>query len=104
MGLDTHTTLGSAIRASRKTRSVTLRKFAQQMGISASLLSLIEQDAHHPTTELVQRMARSLGADADHWCSLIGKLAPDTEERLAKLAKKDPKFFRTLIGRATGGL
>ena len=92
-------TLGSAIRSARKGRGITLRKFAKEMEISAGLLSMIEQDAHVPPAELIAKCAKALQADADLWCGLAGKLTPTAEKSLARLARKDPLFFRRLIGK-----
>lgn len=103
MALDTSKSLGAAIRLARKARGLTLRGLATDVGVSASLLSLLEQDAHVPPNELIVRIAGHLDGDPDLWCGLAGKITPDTEQRLARIAKGDPKFFRTMIERLGGG-
>lgn len=102
MGLDSSKTFGEVVRAARKNRGATLRAFAAELTISSSLLSLIEQDAHIPPKELIVRMATALEEDADVWCGMVGKLTPSAERSLARLARKDPKFFRGMLERLGG--
>jgi len=103
MGLDScHTLLGTAIRAARNRQEITLRAFAGKMQISASLLSLIEQDEHVPPKELIVRIAMALGENADFWCGLAGKVTPEVEKSLARMARRDPQFFRTVLHRIGG--
>lgn len=78
---------------------VTLRGFASCVNVSASLLSLIENDRHMPDKELVCRMASQLGEDADRWCAAIGKITPTAEKSIAKLVMEDPVVFRRLVGK-----
>ncbi len=92
-------TLGQHIVAERKKQSKTLRKLAAEVNVSPALLSLIERDKHQSSKEVVVRLAMALNSDADRWCALIGKITPDAENQLAKLAENDPVFFRNMVSR-----
>ena len=57
-------TLGSEIRRLRGLSNVTLRRFAQRVGVSAPHLSDIERNRRRPSRELLRRIAgefRSVG-------------------------------------------
>jgi transcriptional regulator with XRE-family HTH domain len=72
------------------------------VGVSPALLSLTEQDKHVPPKELIVKLAQLLGGDADQWCGMAGKITPKAEAHLAKMAKDDPMFFRSMINRKGG--
>ena len=88
------TRLGDVIRARRAEARKTLRSTARESRISASLLSLIEQNKHVASRQVIERLATVLDADADRWCGLAGKITAEAEESLAKLARERPEFFR----------
>jgi transcriptional regulator with XRE-family HTH domain len=76
-----------------------LRPTAHELGISPGLLSLIERDRHRPRKQLIARIARLLGEDADDWCALAGVVSPQTEAMIAKVAREKPLFFRQMMDR-----
>lgn len=79
-------------------RKLTLREFAGEVGISVSLLSLIERGEHDPKPELIAEMAEKLGLDADGLCSLAGRLTPEDERLAARLARQDLTLYRQMMG------
>ena len=89
--------LGTRIVGKRREKCDTLRHVAAEAGISPALLSLIERDRHKPSPQIIVRLATVLGGDADEWCGLLGKMTPDTESELARIASKDPVFFRSMV-------
>ena len=90
-------TLGQLVVAARRSRRKTLRSLAREVDISAALLSLIERDKHRPPSRVITRLAGALGGDADQWCGLAGRIAPDIEANLAGLAKEDPESYRLFL-------
>ena len=99
------TTLGQDLVARRREKGMTLRGVAREIGVSASLLSLIEQNKHTPSRNLLVNLAELLDADADRWCALAGTITPQAEAALAVLAREDPegyRFLRTLVERRNG--
>ena len=102
MGLNDHRTFGTRVREARLAKSITLRELARRLGISAAFQTLIEQDRNIPTSELIERTSKELELDANELCGLVGKLTPDVERTLSKVARTDPKFFRTLVERIGG--
>jgi transcriptional regulator with XRE-family HTH domain len=91
--------LGKTIHDARRAQKKTLRTVALDLGISASLLSLIEQDKHVPPKQLIAKLADYLRGEADLWCALAGQLSPETEASFAKIARDDPIFFRQMLNR-----
>jgi transcriptional regulator with XRE-family HTH domain len=71
-------TFGQILREARLAKGITLRKFAEMVGISPSYLSQVEQDnVAPPTAERVKTMATLLGANADEWTALAGRVPED---------------------------
>lgn len=100
------TSLGGHIVAHRHAKHLTLRAVAEKLKVSAALLSMIERKGHKPKRELIVQLAEVLDADADYWCSLAGRVTPESEATFAELAREDPdayRLFRTLAGRERQG-
>ncbi len=76
----------------------TLRGTAAEAKISPSLLSLVVQDKHVPSRKVIVALATTLNSDRDHWCGLAGRISPEAEATLAKIASEQPEFFRNLKG------
>ena len=72
------------------------------MNVSPALLSLIEQGRHMPGKDLIVELAKLYGADADRWCGMVGTITPEAEQSLARVAKEDPQFFRSMVNRLGG--
>lgn len=54
-------TLGNAIKLIRTARNITQRKLAEQLGVSANYLSLIESNKRDPSLAFLNRLAAQLG-------------------------------------------
>src|SRR5699024_3487330 len=80
-------TFGETLREMRLAKNVSLRKFAEKVGVSPTYLSQVEQNnADPPTAERVQKMAEILGANADELIALAGRVPDD----LPKIIQKQP--------------
>ena len=98
--------LGQDIVRRRGEVRMTLRATAAKIGVSASLLSMIEQGKHVPSPKMIVKLAQLLGADPDGWCALAGRVTPEAEAALAELAREDPegyRFLRTRVVRRGAG-
>lgn len=80
----------------RREQRLTLRALSAKAGLSAALLSMIEQDDHTPPKQTIEAIARALSADVDLWCGLAGTVSSESERTFAKLAAEDPLYFRRL--------
>lgn len=85
---------GEMIREMREAQGLGLRVAAERLGISPAYLSRIERGRERPPKpELVKRMARLLGGDAD----LLFRLAESTDPDIAEfvnLVPNVPEFLR----------
>ncbi|MDR2432080.1 MAG: XRE family transcriptional regulator [Candidatus Margulisbacteria bacterium] len=58
--------LGEIIRATRKEKSITLRKLAKDIGVSPSFISQVEQNKAAPSVDSLTRIARVLGVNTSY--------------------------------------
>jgi len=92
-------TFGQVLREARLAKGITLRKFAEMVGISPTYLSQVEQDnVDPPTAERVHKMANLLGASADEWTALAGRVPED----LPAIIQKQPTAMPELLREASG--
>lgn len=92
-------TFGQVLRETRLAREYTLRKFAEMAGVSPTYLSQVEQDnVDPPTAERVKTMADLLGANADEWISLAGRLPEDLPHIIHKEPIRMPELLREASG------
>lgn len=71
-------TFGQVLRETRLAKGITLRKFAEMVGISSTYLSQVEQgNVDPPTVERTHTMAALLGANLDEWTALAGRVPTD---------------------------
>lgn len=91
-------TLGEKISQERKKQGVSLRKFAQKLGISASYLVDIEKDRRLANKALLQTIADML----DIPVSAFDEFSPDMPKQVKKWIEKNPLVSRILnfLGRA----
>jgi transcriptional regulator with XRE-family HTH domain len=88
---------GDAIREMREAQSLGLRVAAERLSISPAYLSRIERGRERPPKpELVKRIARLLGGDADLLFRLAQSTDPDIAEFL-NVVPNVPEFLRTAI-------
>lgn len=85
------TQIGTYLRLARQHKGYTLRKTAQQVGISASYLSRLESgDEKCPPSEaLLRRFSVELDVDLDGLCQLAGRVPADV---LALLVAEPGRF------------
>lgn len=92
-------TFGQVLREARLAKGITLRKFAEMVGISPTYLSQVEQDnVDPPTAERVKTMAELLGANSDEWIALAGRLPVDLPGIIQKQPTKMPELLREVSG------
>lgn len=60
-----HGSFGSALKAARKQQGITLRLLASKVGVSASMLSMIENNSARPSVATLYRITRELGISLD---------------------------------------
>ena len=90
---------GRRIRKLRKKSGTSLRKFAEEMDMSAAYLSRIETGKFPPPAEdKIIAMADSLGSDRDELLALAGKVSSDVEKVLVENSPWLPALVRGIGG------
>lgn len=90
---------GEYIRKLRDDKEITLRKFAQMVGISATYLSKVERgEFPAPAEDKVKAMAKILGINADELLGLAGKVASDLPDIIRENPEEMATFLRTMSG------
>jgi transcriptional regulator with XRE-family HTH domain len=90
---------GATIRDLRLARQISLRKFADQVGISPTYLSKIERDEFPPPgEETVKNFADALGQDPDELLALAGKVSSDLPAIIQQRPRELASFLRTAEG------
>jgi transcriptional regulator with XRE-family HTH domain len=93
---------GEWLRQKRVARGYTLRKFAEEVGISPTYLSHVEQgQADPPTAERVQAMAALLNENADEMIALAGRVPEDLPEIIQRRPTQVPNLLREVNGLTT---
>ncbi len=94
-----HKKFGATIRGLREERRISLRKFAERMGISPAYLSKVERDEFPPPAEdVVRRMATELNQNRDELLALAGRVASD----LPAIIQEQPRAMATFLRAASG--
>jgi transcriptional regulator with XRE-family HTH domain len=99
---------GEKIRELRKARNLGQRALADKVGISFTYLSKIENEkldfGDYPSEELIRKLAKALGHDADELLLLAKKIPEDLRNRVLekpdafrKIAKLDNDELDALI-------
>jgi len=90
---------GAVLREKRMAKKITLRKFAEMIGVSATYLSQVEQDHFAPpTADRVTKIAELLGEDSDEWIRLADRVPDD----VYVLVRQHPKDMPDLMRLASG--
>ncbi|MBN1434638.1 helix-turn-helix domain-containing protein [Candidatus Fermentibacterales bacterium] len=90
---------GRRVRKLRKATRISLRKFADQMEMSAAYLSRIETGKFPPPAEdKILAMADALGADRDELLALAGKVSSEVQQALVDNSGWLPILVRRLAG------
>jgi transcriptional regulator with XRE-family HTH domain len=89
-----NSTLGGYIRRQRQLANISLRKVAQQSGISAAVLKEIEGGLRNPSRTIIQSIAGALRLSAETLYLQAGVLDPqDTEEMgTVQEIRRDPSL------------
>lgn len=87
---------GATIRELREGQQISLRKFADKVGISPTYLSKIERDEFPPPgEETVKKFAEALNQDADELLALAGKVSSDLPAIIQQRPRELASFLRT---------
>lgn len=87
---------GATIRELREGQQISLRKFADKVGISPTYLSKIERDEFPPPgEEMVKKFAEALNQDADELLALAGKFSSDLPAIIQQRPRELASFLRT---------
>ncbi len=88
-------TLGDRIKRLRKERGLGLRETAAKVGISATFLSRVENNAEKaaPGEEVIRKLATVLGVEFDTLMQLAGRVAHDVVDVIKSDAGM-PAFLR----------
>lgn len=90
-------TLGQYIRELRDTPDISLREFAQKLGLSATFISDVELGKRHPSDEVLSKMAKILGKPLSDFKKYDTR--PPVDE-MKQIAASDPGYafaFRQVI-------
>ncbi len=94
-----HRIFGHMLREKRIAKGFSLRKFAEQVGVSPTYLSQVEQgNVQPPTADRVKRVAELLGENPDEWIALAGRVPED----LPKIIHSHPREIPELLREASG--
>jgi transcriptional regulator with XRE-family HTH domain len=98
MAIKTKKRFGLVVREKRMATGLSLRKFADMVGVSPTYLSQVEHGkCDPPTAERVRRMAEILGENADELTALAGRVPDD----LPRLLQKHPARLAAFIREAS---
>jgi len=90
---------GGTVRRLREARKISLRKFAQRVGMSPTYLSKIERsDFKPPNEEKVKAIAKALGQDTDELLALAGRVSSDLKDIIQRRPRRMAAFLRTVNG------
>ncbi|MEY2726253.1 MAG: hypothetical protein RLZZ458_2120 [Planctomycetota bacterium] len=90
---------GQWLRDKRVAKGFTLRKFAEQVGVSPTYLSHVEQGvADPPTADRVKTMAELLGENPDEMIALAGRVPEDLPEIIQRQPTEMPELLREASG------
>lgn len=86
--------IGEYIRRQRQLANISLRKMAEQSGISAAVLQEIENGMRNPSGTIVQSIARVLRLSAETLHLQAGVLDPQTTDEIdaVREIRRDPNL------------
>ena len=88
---------GKVLREKRMAADISLRQFAEQLGVSATYLSQVEQcNTPPPTAERIQHMAQLLNMDADPLLALAGRIPEEISEAIRLHPTEIPRLIRVV--------
>ena len=87
---------GKVLREKRTAKGISLRKFAELIGVSPTYLSQVEQgNVDPPTAERVRKVAEILGENIDEWTALAGRVQEDLPRIIQSRPNTIPELLRT---------
>jgi transcriptional regulator with XRE-family HTH domain len=90
---------GHALRAKRVQKKISLRKFAELVGVSPTYLSQVEQcNVMPPATDRIKRIAELLGENPDEWIALAGRVPEDVPAIIHQQPTEMPQLLRDASG------
>jgi transcriptional regulator with XRE-family HTH domain len=94
--------LGAYIRENRLKKDISLRKFAQEVGISPTMMSKVEHDemGFKAGEDTLKRIADLLDVDRDYLLSLAKKVDTNLQNMIMNKPHIMPQFLRT-VGNAS---
>ncbi len=96
---------GQALREKRLAAKISLRQFAEQIGVSATYLSQVEQcNAPPPTADRIQHMAKLLGVNADPLLALAGRIPDDLAVLIHRHPIELPRLIREVAKWSSGDI
>ncbi len=88
-------TFGDTIRQARMREKITLRKFAEMVGVSPTYISQVERDEHAPPSiERIEKIAQILKLDIDEMIALAKRTPTSLGDALNKHPKQVADFLR----------
>lgn len=92
-------TFGERIREKRTEKQITLRKFAEMIGVSPTYVSQIERNEFNPPSEeKIRLIAKILDEDTDEMLALANKVSSDLPRIIQQHPKQAATFLRTVEG------
>lgn len=89
-------TFGERVRQRREEKKISLRKFAEMVGVSPTYISQIERgEFNPPSQEKIVEMAEILGENVDEMLALANKVPSDLPAIIQKHPKEVATFLRT---------
>lgn len=89
-------TFGECVRQRREEKKISLRKFAEMVGVSPTYISQIERGEFNPPShEKIIEMAEILGENVDEMLALANKVPSDLPAIIQKHPKEVATFLRT---------
>lgn len=94
------THFGDLLRKRRLAKGLSLRKFAELVGVSPTYLSLVEKGKveRPPTAERIRKMAELLDESPDQWIGMAGRVPDDVTD----IIKSEPEAMPELLRAARG--
>ncbi len=91
--------LGEIIREKRVQKGITLRRFAEMLGVSPTYVSQFELgEGTPPTAARLQEIAKILGEDADALIAMAGRVPDD----ISQIIRENPQQMATFLREASG--
>ena len=89
---------GQRVRELRKSKELTQRQLAHQLGVSFSYISKVENERLHfgdyPSAKFIHKLAAELEADEDELLLLADKVPAEIRKRI----REKPEAFRKFAG------